>query len=249
MRFVSERRDDDRVERAVFKRRVTVIHIAQRNLFRNQVIQVHAALQVKSGVHRNIALEVGRTEVHALDALLAAYRVKDVQIQSHLGLRHADKIKPAADVQHSEALPGDGLQPDEVEHMIGVASGEKVANSFDRLRFRRVDNIGRAEAFGGLKPLGLKVDGHNPGCTGYASAAYRVKSDASGAEDHNSVTGTQVSSVQHGASTRDNAASQQRRRGEGHVLWYEGQLILVNKCPFGEPAQPQVLVQALSLAA
>ena len=83
----------------------------------------------------------------------------------------------------------------------------------------------------------------------HASAAYRVESDAPGAEDHNAVTGTHVSSVQHGASTRDNAASQQRRRGEGHVLRYKGQLILVDECPFGEPAQPQALVQALSLAA
>src|SRR5580692_10453347 len=125
MSLVSERRDDDPVERAVFKRRVTVIHIAQRNLFRNQVIQVHSPLQVEFGVHRDIALEVGRTEVHALDALLAADRVKDVQSQIHLGFRHADKIKSAADVQHGETLLSDGLQPYEVEYMIG-ASTERV---------------------------------------------------------------------------------------------------------------------------
>jgi hypothetical protein len=95
----------------------------------------------------------------------------------------------------------------------------------------------------------LKFDGHDPGCTGNASAAYRVKSDASGTEDHNAVTGTHVSGVQHGASARDNAASKQRRRGEGRVLRYKGQLILVDECPFGEPAQPQALVQALPLAA
>src|SRR5205807_6222366 len=131
MCLVSERRDDDPVERAVFKRRVTVIHIAQRNVFRNQVIQVHAALHVELGIHRDIALEVGRTEVHALDALLAAYGIKDVQIDIHLGFRHADKIESAADVQHGESLLSDGLQTDKVEYMIG-ASTEKVANSFDR---------------------------------------------------------------------------------------------------------------------
>ena len=131
MCFVSERRDDDPVERAVFKRRVTVIHIAQCNLFRNQVIQVHAALQVELGVHRDIALEVGRTEVHALDALLAADRVKDVQIDIHFGFRHSDEVKTAADGQHGEPLLRHGLQSHEIEHMIG-ASAQKVADGFDR---------------------------------------------------------------------------------------------------------------------
>src|SRR5690242_4544578 len=101
--------------------------------------------------------------------------------------------------------------------MIGAAA-QKVADCFDRTCLCRVDNVGRTELLGHFEPLGLNVDGHDPGCTGYASAAYRVKSDASGAEDHNTVTGIDVSSVQHGASTRDNAASQKRCRGEGHVL-------------------------------
>src|SRR5260221_11828972 len=99
------------------------------------VIQVRGALQVEWGVHRDIPLEVGRTEVHALDALLAADRVKDVQIQIHLGFRHADKIKSAADVQYGETLLSDGFQSYEVEYMI-CASTEKIANSFDRVCLR-----------------------------------------------------------------------------------------------------------------
>jgi hypothetical protein len=35
---LSERGDDDPVQRAVFERRVTVIDLAQRDLFRNQVV-------------------------------------------------------------------------------------------------------------------------------------------------------------------------------------------------------------------
>jgi hypothetical protein len=70
---VSERCDDDPVERAVFKRGVTVIHIAQCNCLRNEVIQVHATLQVKVGIYGDVAFEVGRTEVDALDALSLRY--------------------------------------------------------------------------------------------------------------------------------------------------------------------------------
>ena len=56
MCFMSERRDDDPVERAVSKRRVTVIHIAQRNLFRNRVIRVQAAFLLESsGAFRYVA--------------------------------------------------------------------------------------------------------------------------------------------------------------------------------------------------
>src|SRR5260370_32973009 len=92
--LLSERRDDDPVERAVLERRVTVIDVAQRNPFRNQVIQVHAAWQVQPRVHGDIALEVGRTEVHALDALLAADRAKDVQIDTNFSLRSPDECTP-----------------------------------------------------------------------------------------------------------------------------------------------------------
>ena len=55
----SERGNDDPVKRAVLERRVTVIHVAQRDLFRNQVVEVHPALQVQLCVHRDVALEVG----------------------------------------------------------------------------------------------------------------------------------------------------------------------------------------------
>src|SRR6266568_322628 len=67
----SKRSDDDSVEGAVFERPVTLIYLTQRDPFRNQVVRVHPALEVQVGVHRNVALEVGGTEIHAHDAPLA----------------------------------------------------------------------------------------------------------------------------------------------------------------------------------
>jgi hypothetical protein len=97
---------------------VAAIHLAERDPFRNQVIQVHLALQVQFGVHRNIALEVGRAVVDSLDALLPTDRVKDVHTHLDFGPRHADKVQSTTDAEHCQPLLAHGLEPYEVEDVI-----------------------------------------------------------------------------------------------------------------------------------
>jgi hypothetical protein len=61
-------------------------------------------LQIEIGKHRHVPLEVGGAEVHALNALLASDRVKDVHVEHDLGLGDADEIEAAADAKHGEPL-------------------------------------------------------------------------------------------------------------------------------------------------
>jgi hypothetical protein len=85
------------------------------------------------GVHRYVALEIGGTEVHALDALLAADRIKDVQLDADLGFGYTDEIKSAANAQHSQTLFSYLFQPHEVEDMI-CTTRQEIANCFDWIR-------------------------------------------------------------------------------------------------------------------
>src|SRR5579872_532440 len=105
----SERSDHDPVERAILQRCVPLIHVTQRNPSRNQIIQIDPTLQIELGVHGDIPLEVRGAEVDALDALLPADGVKDVQVEADLGFGYSDEIKSAADAQHGEPLLGDLL--------------------------------------------------------------------------------------------------------------------------------------------
>jgi hypothetical protein len=95
----------------------------------------------------------------------------------------------------------------------------------------------------------LDVDGDDPRRTGDASTAYRVKPDASSAEDHNRISGDDARRVQHRAGTGDNAAPKQRCLSEGHLLGHCGELVLMNESSFGKATQSQALVQAFPLAA
>src|SRR5882672_9013070 len=90
-----ERSDHDAVEYAVLERRVPFVHVTQRDLPRNEIIEVHPALQIQLGVHGDVALEVGRAEVHALDALLSPDRVEDVQVEADLGFGDSDEVESA----------------------------------------------------------------------------------------------------------------------------------------------------------
>jgi hypothetical protein len=58
-----------------------------------------------------------------------------------------------------------------------------------------------------------------------------------------------LSGVQDGASTGDNAAAEQRRLGERHILRQKGELIFMDKRAFGKAAEPQALKQANAMAA
>ena len=95
----------------------------------------------------------------------------------------------------------------------------------------------------------LNVDDHDPRRAGDARAANGIEPDASGTEDHDRVAGAHVSGVQDGARTGDNAAAQQRRLGEGHLLRQKRELVFVDKRAFGEAAEPQALEQANAMAA
>ena len=82
-------------------------------------------------VHRDVALRVGRAEVHAHDALLAADCGKDVHANIDLGFRHTDEVKRAPDGEHRQSFFGHHLQPDKVEDVVG-ASRQQFAYGIDR---------------------------------------------------------------------------------------------------------------------
>src|SRR4029077_16013816 len=110
-----------------------IIHVTQCDPFRNQIIKVYSALQIEPGVHRYVALEVRGTEVHALDAPLAADRIKDIQLDADLGSGHTDEIKSATNAQHSEASFSYLFQPHKIEDMV-CTTREEIANCFDWIR-------------------------------------------------------------------------------------------------------------------
>ena len=129
------------------------------------------------------------------------------------------------------------------------APGEETTDGFDRLGFCGINDVGRAEPLGRLKPLWLNVDDHNPRCAGDARTANGIEPDAAGAEDHDRVPRAHVSGVQDGARTGDNAAAEQRRLGERHILRQKRELIFMDKHAFGKAAEPQALKQTNAMAA
>jgi hypothetical protein len=76
-------------------------------------------LQIQLGVHWDVVLEVGRAEVHPLNALLAADGAEDVQIDVYLGSDDPDELESPSHAQHRETLLCYRLQPYEVEDVIG----------------------------------------------------------------------------------------------------------------------------------
>src|SRR4029077_4607723 len=155
--LLSERSNDDAIERAVLERRVPIIHVTQCDPFRNQIIKVYSALQIKLGVHRYVALEVGGTEVHALDTLLAADRIKDGQLDADLGFGYTDEIKSATNAQHSEALFSYLFQPHKIEDMV-CTTRQEIASCFDWIRLGRINDICRTELFRHIESFRLNVD-------------------------------------------------------------------------------------------
>ena len=151
------------------------------------------------------------------NALLAADCVKDVHVEADLGLGNADEIEAAADAQHGKPLLRHRFQTDEVENVVG-ASGEERADGFDRFGFGGVNDIGCAEPLPRLQPLWLNVDDDNPRRAGDARTTDGVKPNATGAEDHDRVAGAHIGNVQDRARAGDNAAAEQRRLGERHIL-------------------------------
>ena len=95
----------------------------------------------------------------------------------------------------------------------------------------------------------LNVDDHNPRRAGEARAADGIEPDAAGAEDHDRFARAARRGVQDGARTRDNAAAEQRRLGERHLLRQKRELIFVDERAFGKAAEPQALKQANAIAA
>jgi hypothetical protein len=79
-----------------------------------------------------MSLEVSGTEVHALNALLTADRVKDVHVEADLGLGDADEIEAAADAQHGKPLLRHRFQTDEVKDVVRTPR-EETTDGFDRL--------------------------------------------------------------------------------------------------------------------
>src|ERR1700759_41101 len=78
-----------------------------------------------------------------------------------------------------------------------------------------------------------------------ASAPYWPYSrPKSSAENHGAVAGGNTRSIQNSAGARDDAAAQQRCLGEGHLLGHNGELVLMDQCPFGKATQAKTLKQA-----
>jgi hypothetical protein len=111
------------------------------------------------------------------------------------------------------------------------------------------NDIGRAEPLRGLQPLRLNVDDHNPRCTGDARTADGVEPNTTGTEDHDAIARAHVSGVQDGARAGHNAATEQRRLGERHILRQKCELIFMDQRAFGKAAEPQALEQANAMAA
>jgi hypothetical protein len=145
-------------------------------------------------------------------------------------------------------LLGHRFQAYEVENVVS-ASGEESADGFDRFGFGGVNDIGCAEPLRSLQPIWLNVDDHNPRRAGYARTADGVEPNTTGTEDNDGVASAHVSSVQDGARAGDNAAAEQRRLGERHILRQKGELIFMDERAFGKAAEPQALEQANAMAA
>src|SRR4029078_9624948 len=100
-----------------------------------------------------------------------------------------------------------------------------------------------------LQSGGLDVDDDYPRCAGDARAAHGVKADAACAEDHDCVACLHVGGVDDRARARNDAAPEQRRLRERHVVWEEGKLVLVDEGAFCETAQSQNLEQTYAISA
>ena len=132
--------------------------------------------------------------------------------------------------------------------MIG-ASRKQSANRLNGFGLGGIDYISCAELFGCFQPLRLDVDSHDPRRANDACAAYRIKPDASGAENHDRVAGVHVCGIQNGARAGDNAAAQQRSLRERHVFGHERELVLVDERSFGEATKSHALEQCRGVAA
>lgn len=124
-------------------------------------------------------LKVGRAEIYALDAFLAADRIKDVQIDVDLWSGYTDEIGSPAHAKHGETLLGYRLQPHEVEDMIG-SSSQKIADGLNRLGFCGINDIGGTESSCRLQSPRLNVDHDYPRRAGDVRAADQIEPDASG---------------------------------------------------------------------
>jgi len=98
------------------------------------------------------------------------------------------------------------------------------------------------------KPLRLYVDDDNLRRAGNTRAADRIEPNASCAEDHDAVASGNTRSIQNSPGARHDAATEQRRLGEGHLFGYNGELVLVDKRSFSKAAQPETLKQASPVA-
>src|SRR6185437_9226527 len=83
-----------------------------------------------------------------------------------------------------------------------------------------------------LQSGGPDVDDDYPRCAGDTRAAHGVKADAACAEDHDCVACLHVGGVDDRARARNDAAPEQHRLRERHVVWEEGKLVLVDECAF-----------------
>jgi hypothetical protein len=193
-------------------------------------------------------LGVSRAEVHALNTLLPTNRVKDVHADLNIGSRHPDEVQSTSDAKRFEPLLSHQFLPHKVEDMIGSVR-QKITDGVDGIRLKGVDNIGGSEASGLVESLLLDVDDDDPRSAGDARATHCIEANASGAEDHDSVAGANVSRVQDGTGTGHNAAAEQRSLGERKLLGYDGELVLVDERLFSEAAQPEALEQANPIAA
>src|SRR5579862_3082901 len=156
-----KRSDNDSVEGAVFERLITFIYLTLGDPSRNQVVQVHPALQVQLCVHRNVTLCVSRAEIYSRDALLSANRTKNVHTDVDFGFRHSDQVQATADSEHCEPLLGHCLQPYEVEDVIS-SGWQEIADGLDGFRRHGVDDVGGAESSGHVEALLLDVNHNYP---------------------------------------------------------------------------------------
>src|SRR5690348_17443568 len=113
---------------------------------------------------------------------------------------------------------------------------QKVTHGFDRLGFRRVDDVSSAKSPGLVESLCLDVDDHDPCGSRDARPTDRIKPNSSSAEDYDRIAGADVRGVQDRTGARHNATAEQRSLGERKFFRHEGKLVLVDKRLFGKAA-------------
>jgi hypothetical protein len=157
---------------------------------------------------------------------------------------HADDGGGAAGGQHGECLFGGFLAAQHLKRVMHAAIGE-IAHLLHHVAVAGIDDVGGAELGCQLQLGGVGIDRDDAAGAGDLRAIDRGHADSATADHHDGFAGGDLGGVHHRAIAGDDAAADQRRQLQRHVLADFDDGILVHQHLLGKGGKIEKLMELL----